>query len=187
MLNKKQADQPPPIPAAFSSQQSRVSYLALLADGHRDRGREAQEAETEIARLEAEIAGDAGEYERLRQEIDKVAQRIEGRQKRVKEETDIALEKRVAEGDLARLLVAHGAPEPAPAPKGGKYGDPPQTGAIAAVATQMCQACGQPMAWDEKQGYIHPVEGGFVLAGESCHFRRQADAQALPTGAEAAS
>lgn len=194
MLNKKQADQPPSAAtAAFSSLSSRTSYLVLLADGHRDRGREAHDAEAEIARLEAEIAGDAREHEKLRQQIIELGRRIEAKQKQIPPIIDVAQEKRFAEGDLARLLVANGAPEPSPAPSGTPsgvkvaptggqpYGDPPQTGTIAAVEPSQCQTCHNPMVWDEKQGYIHPVEGGYVLAGEMCHYRRQGDTQALPT------
>lgn len=194
LRNNKQPDPQPAATAAFSSQSSRTSYLVLLAEGHLQRGREAHAAEGEIARLEAELAGDARDHEKLRQGLIELGRRIEAKQRQVEDERGVAQEKRFAEGDLARLLVANGAPEPSPAPSGASpgvkvaplggqpYGDPPQTGMIAAVpATESCQVCHNPMVWDEKQGYIHPVEGGYVLAGESCHYRRPGDTQAVPT------
>jgi hypothetical protein len=84
------------------------------------------------------------------------------------------------------MLQALGAPTPPlPSPVGAKAaGNPyPETGMIAAVDVSQCQTCGQPMLWDEKHGFVHPIEGGYEAAGELCRYRRPGDTQALPSGA----
>lgn len=144
---------------------------------HRESGTRALAHERNAARLAGEIEQGQREYEQLRKRLEELGQQLTQASEERDREQHYARQERETEAMFGQLVVMLGGAFPPPL----QDASPPAPAPVQGV--DRCPTCGEPMQWHEKHGFIHPIEGGFELAGQSCHRRaRSGDTQVLPDG-----
>lgn len=152
------------------SDEARQTGIQANLRMHRESGGRALAHERNAARLTAEVEQGQREYEQLRKRLEELGQQLTRASEERDREQHYARQERDAEAMFGQVIVALGGPFP-----------PRMQEATGPQGVEVCQTCGAPMQWNEKHGFIHPIDGGgWDLAGESCRRGRVGDTQVLP-------
>lgn len=165
-------------PLARVSDEAKQTGIQANLRSHREAGGRALAHERNAARLAGEIEQGQREYEQLRKRLEELGQQLTQASEERDREQHYARQEREAEAMFGQLVVTLGGPVPPPM----QDATPPASAPTPVQGADRCPTCGEPMQWNEKHGFIHPIEGGFELAGQSCHRRARAgDTQVLPS------